>query len=357
MASLITKKDEAHMIFGLMDGKYPTAWHGLGLERAGGLSAQEVREYVCPDPERYATLAYKYEGQWVEVPELRAIIVPNKSGDGATFLNTVNPETYGLLTNAQVLDIALEIVGESEYSPSITSALTLDGRKRFTVTFDLTKCAYVVNGDEHRSLFTVAHSHDHSLPLMALQSCIRVVCNNTFQAALREGLNASIKHTSGVHENASEWAAYLRTQLGLALNRTEIMERIMNEMVGIDMTLGNRGYAVLEELFPTEGKTGRSLSIAENRQKSVVELAYGGKGQTQALTAYALFNGITESVNHHNLGARDGGKDATEQEKMEAKYRRVMFQGGAELTRTALNSICRHAEIKVSERELELLTI
>ena len=97
---------------------------------------------------------------------------------------------------------------------------------------------YVVQGDWLRTYIAAMASHDGSLEYIAAHTDIRVVCNNTMNAAL-SALDDNdplppihIKHTAG----AEYHIAAAHQMLGLATKRSELLEQLFGSFARMPMT-------------------------------------------------------------------------------------------------------------------------
>lgn len=104
--------------------------------------------------------------------------------------------------------------------------------ERIFVSAKLPKNIFV-NGDPVDNYLVFTTSHDGSSGVKILFTPIRVVCQNTLNAAIRNAENyVSFRHTSSVHDNLDIAAEIL----GICDNKMEMLNEQYNEMYKIKVT-------------------------------------------------------------------------------------------------------------------------
>lgn len=183
----------------------------------------------------------------------------------------------------------------------IVGAGYLNGGSRTFLQVRVTGEDFRVNGDEFANLLTFYTSHDGSSAFECFDTSVRIVCQNTLQAArrskggafklkVRHTRNADIyfesmmSHLERIFEIRKETAESLRSLAARPMSRTQMIE------------WATSFYSRQNKL------TGQAVSKASE----TVDLAFNGMGNNGA-TAYDLLNGVTELLTH---GPRDTARSS-----------------------------------------------
>lgn len=158
--------------------------------------------------------------------------------------------------------------------------------------------AIKVNGDSFDNLLTFMSSHDGSGAFEVFDTTVRIICQNTIQAAKRQGgkvFKLKVRHTSGASLNF--------------INMVESLERIFDlrkETYGDLNTLASKPMSYEDMLNWSVGFFNASNELttaSDNKAREAVSLAIRGKGN-KGQTAYDLLNGVTELLTHGQRGSR-----------------------------------------------------
>jgi phage/plasmid-like protein (TIGR03299 family) len=178
------------------------------------------------------------------------------------------------------------------------------------------------------------NSHDGSKALTGMITPVRVVCQNTLNAALGSHSNCfKIKHTKN-YENKMDYAAKI---LGLASAYFDDLQTVMDTL---DSKLVDKSYArgFVEALFPSADE--KVAKRTESRRDEVFSLFSGGMGNN-GRTGWDLYNAVTEYVDHHAAGrmtpTRVDKSEALANVEQEARFERAIFGSGATLKQKALD--------------------
>jgi len=160
---------------------------------------------------------------------------------------------------------------------------------------------YHIHGDESEQINRILYHH--RIGVSAYSYClntVRVVCDNTRRLAQNtSAIMAFFKHTAGAGDKIK--AGIL--DLVEAKSAFAVDKEKMDFMARMDFSVEDVN-AVLEGLWSTEGKEGRSLTIAQNKHKKVKDVFEGGqngflKGYDK--TAYAFLNSLTDVLGNENI--------------------------------------------------------
>lgn len=289
--NLNTNKKTSKVAFASGNGQ--TAWHGLGQIVDGSMTAKQAIEL--------AQLNYDV----VKVPILASM--PNQSMDMvvpnqfATLRNDTNEvfgvvgSQYEIIQNVEAFNFFDNIVGEGAAIYETAGALGI-GQKIF-VSAKMPNDIIRINGsDDITEMYVVlTSSHDGSGSIVAMVTPIRVVCQNTLNAALKDSTNkVKIRHTKNAHialEQAHEVLGIthvLKQELSdcfNALAKKKITDAKVDELVSA--------------IFAGGGKKDEESTRILNIRNGVFEAYESGAGQKGIRgTAWGLYNGITNYLDH-----------------------------------------------------------
>lgn len=170
-----------------------------------------------------------------------------------------------------------------------------------------------VNGDPVENYLVFTNSHDGSSGIKILFTPIRIVCQNTLNAAIKTATNyVSFRHTASVHDNIDQAAEIL----GICEQRTEELNLVFNEMNKKAMT-DDQAFEYFGNLILTPAEkdnlklTGHSINqiVAKNylaiedseismkKVNVISEMAnyyFSGPGQKEIVgNAWGVYNAVT----------------------------------------------------------------
>ena len=192
--------------------------------------------------------------------------------------------------------------------------------------------------DVVKPFILVANSHDGSVAFRALNTSIRVVCQNTLTLALRNaGPHAiSIKHTESIHDRLAD----AQEVLGLSIAKHREFELQMNGLAKLRMTKRTFGSYLDRVLGPVpqptehdpepEGSAAR-LQVTANFDHELQRL----KGIERS--AWAAFNAVSQYVDWERPTR---GAASTRDER---RFESMMLGAGADLKRRAWNEALKLA--------------
>lgn len=232
------------------------AWHGLGQIVNGAMTAEEAIKNANLDYE-VAKSPVMFFPQNLQQQILEGYFATYRT-DNSNFLGLVKSR-YEIVQNRDAFAFFDSIIDSGEAIFETAGALG-NGERIFL----LAKLPddFEVGGEKIDKYIMLTNSHDGSSSVIAGMTNIRVVCNNTLQAALR-GLDnkVSIDHISGAKDKLKE--AY--RVMGIASKYNKEVSEIFNRMVDVKMTEGQyREY--FETVFTPEYKT--VMTSAEEKEMS-----------------------------------------------------------------------------------------
>jgi len=260
----------AHLInYDLRRGTYSfasnteRAWHGLGQVVNGAMTAAEVITLANLDYEVAKTPIL------IETPE-RAIF-PNRFATYRTDTNKplgIVGKRYEIVQNRDAFGFFDAIVdsGEAIYE---TAGVLGNGERVFIVA--KLPQDFRIGGEAIDSYILLTTSHDGTAPVIAGLTNVRVVCNNTLQAALRNLSNrVTINHVGNAKEKLSE----AHRVMGIASKYTAEVTEVFNRMADRLMTEDEYKKYFFEVLKPEYSvEEGRENKIS-TRLMNMVDLTY-----------------------------------------------------------------------------------
>jgi phage/plasmid-like protein (TIGR03299 family) len=209
---------------------------------------------------------------------------------------------YEVMQNIEALNVVDEILQSG--TATIETAGAIDNGKKVFICLKVNKDIIVGNSDHVKQYVLICNSHDGSLSITAMPTNIRVVCNNTLTAALRNSQDKiKIRHTSNANYRLQEAAKILK----LMSNNTAANEDNYNAMVNAVISkeqmfnyFGNVFFNAAEIKELQEGKRAKEVisSRKENILSEVLNFANRGQGQSMAMkgndhTMWSAYNAVT----------------------------------------------------------------
>ncbi len=323
--NLMTRRDgskEKAMFFVRKDG---TPWHGLGRGVEKALTAEEA--IIA------AGLDFEIEKTNVEtlgqiIKGYAAINRVDKNGRRETL--SIMGEDYFAESPRKCFGFFDGVVQSGE--AKFVTAGAIGRGERIWIQAEVAKCDIRVEGtdDITKPYLLLSDSYNGANARRMLFTPTRVVCQNTLNAALREGSGEgiSIRHT----KNAEDAIQEARRNLGIALKYFDSFRVHVNVLAKKQVTQAAlKSY--LSTLVPAtkfeDGKEQLDGTRVEQTRNQITELFEKGKGNDALKikgSFWALYNGVTEYVDYYR-GTR--GKDAAEQESN--RLESVWFGSGAKM--------------------------
>lgn len=219
---------------------------------------------------------------------------------------------YEIVQNVDAFNFFDDAIGNSQAKWQ-TAGYFGDGERIF-VSAKLPK-HIKVNGDVIENYLVFANSHDGSSGVNILFTPIRVVCENTLNAAIKTADSfVRFRHTKSVHNNidmaadvlgivneqmeeVEERFNYLSTK---HMDDKQVKEYIANTYLGVDKVIAIKEYdklAGLDRIFNIDARAMEATGISTracNILHKTFDYYQNGIGQQEiAGTAYGAYNAIT----------------------------------------------------------------
>ncbi|WP_367866988.1 DUF932 domain-containing protein [Pedobacter sp. WC2423] len=284
------------------------AWHGLGqivedyptsaeaIKFAGLDFTVEKRKLYTPDSGQFN---FNNPDEWIysqiEVPDFFA----NVRTDNDQVLGVVG-KGYQIVQNVDAFSFFDEIVGGANDIKYETAGALGNGERIF-ITAKLPDYITVGRNDLIEQYLFLTTSHDGSGSINAAFTPIRIVCNNTLNAALKSQTNAvKIRHTSSAKDRLSTAHKLLgisnrmTNELGDIFNhwsKVSITDKEVKKLIQIAMAPNREVLHNLEK-----GKTDLLSTAYLNIVGDVYKYAMSNPTQqldTTAGTVYGAYNAVT----------------------------------------------------------------
>jgi phage/plasmid-like protein (TIGR03299 family) len=292
--SFFSVKEKAWHNLGTIVNDYPTSREALVF--AGLNYTVEKRPLFTYDNENHAT----NEETGIKIPE---IIVPDYYAtvrtDNEAVLGVVGKD-YEVVQNVDAFSFFDSIVGGGDGILYETAGALGKGERIF-ITAKLPGYIRVGKEDLTEKYLFLTTSHDGYGSITAAFTPIRIVCNNTLNAALSNHSNSiKIRHTA----NAKERLTQAHKLMGISDNLATEMESIFNSWANVRIADKQVRKLIEAALIPNKevldrlhtGKLDEVSTYYQNMCNSTFEYAMSNPTQLQEATAgtlYGAYNGVT----------------------------------------------------------------
>lgn len=276
-------------------------WHGLGTRIPEEVTSAEAIKLAGLDWEvELRPTAYQDAfGRYVEVPGKSTVV---RRTDARTY-NVVGPQ-YTPIQNAQAFEFfdAVVATGEACYH---TAGSIASGAKVWILA-KLKDQAEIKGVDLMDNYLLLVNGHDGTLSFQMLWTPIRVVCNNTMVRALSRANGAvfTTRHSAGIKSRIDE----ARRTLGFTTAK-------FTDFIAQAEALASHSFLKAEmddflktvlEIMPDATVNGQPRKVAAlNRIEELVETGAGLQHAAIRGSKWALYNAVTEWVDHERIQNRD----------------------------------------------------
>jgi phage/plasmid-like protein (TIGR03299 family) len=217
--------------------------------------------------------------------------------DDGRYLATVGDQ-YVPVQNADAFSVLAPAC--ADYGVEIVTAGAIDGGKRVWMLARLPESIEVTDGDRVNGYFLVTTGHDGYTAFTGRPTPIRVVCQNTLNAAMSaRGVDiVRIRHTATAEARVKE-AAHLVTAMTQSLRETGETFRQLAEHRMTPQEIAE----YIKALLPDDER-GNASDTTKQRRRDIGALVWAGIGADLAgadangATAWACYNAVTEYFDH-----------------------------------------------------------
>ena len=290
----------AHLIESMMYVR-EEPWHGLGKKLEAEATSAEALRAAGLDWE--VELLPVYRGDLMDrtilIPDKRAVV---RKTDGRTY-NVVGDQ-YTPIQNAQAFEFFDDVVGTGQ-AVYHTAGSIANGAKVWILA-KLPTIGAVRAVDLMENYLLLVNGHDGSLSFQMLWTPIRVVCNNTLVRALGKtnGQLFVTRHSPNIQARVDQ----AQETLGLSAFKFDTFMGMAERIAGqsflkaeMDEFLAN--VLEIRPDVPLEKQPHKVKAMA--RIEELVEVGAGLQQAGIRGTKWALYNALTEWVDHERFDNRD----------------------------------------------------
>ena len=285
------------------------------------MSCQDVRErYLGWEPRLVPAYVRVDDQQFMAVPDKKAVIRDDLPTDDPRRVLGIVGSKYTPILNDTIIEFADAM---SNFGVHVDTAGTIWGGRRVYITVKIPGGQDVMD-DRLENFLVITSGHDGVHEFQAMNTPIRVVCQNTLSAAIRSAqASVSIRHTKNFANKFDEAARVMETATKYFADHA----RIMANLASVKLTT-KQADEFIAAIVPSEGTRG------ENIRKDIARL-YGGAqigGDQDAVkdSAYGMVNAFTqyiETARSVKIGKDSNGKK--KRSDAEARLDSVLFGSGA----------------------------
>ena len=265
-------------------------WHELGTQIPGLMTVREALRFGKLDYQVEKKPAYYLrESMGPNGISLTPERIPGKwatvRSDTTEALGAVG-DRYTIIQNESALDFFDNAIREG--SASIETVGALGRGERVFMMAKTPETMEIAPGDPCEGFLLFENSHDGSATLRVLFTAVRVVCQNTVNAAISGAKNIhKIRHTTNAKDKLRE--AHL--VLAESADYWQRWQQAAREMTKRDMSRLDT-IALFEKLFP--GDATRAKNIRNDLLQLVNGKAKGSDLPGSRGTAWGVYNAVTQ---------------------------------------------------------------
>jgi phage/plasmid-like protein (TIGR03299 family) len=266
----------------MFSGKGIVPWHGIGKALDGVLTSEDAIREAKLDWQVVQTPVYTANNWVAPIPGYAA----NVREDTKEVLGIVG-EKYQVAQNRNVFAFADELIGTNQVKCTYETAGSLFNGRRVFMLVNMPEGRIVE--DNYQPYLCLSNAHDGSSALQIFLTGIRVVCNNTLQAALQTAKRKiSIRHLSGMDTRKNEAVK----AMGAASKYFHDLEVFASMLAGRKVNIGK----VLDRLFPASDAMSTRQVKANLEVKELIKTILHQKDDLQNYrgTAWGAYNAIAD---------------------------------------------------------------
>lgn len=318
------------------------AWHGLGQIVDQYPTSAEALQHAGLDyevtKEDLFTASYNNDGQLMDYTSKVPTHFATMRKDTGAILGVVGKD-YEIVQNRDAFTFFDSIVGGDGIQYETAGAL--GNGERIFITAKLPGYIKVGSDDLIEKYLFLTTSHDGFGSITAAFTPIRIVCNNTLNAALRNHSNSiKIRHTV----NAKQRLEQAHKLMGISNKMSDEMEAFFNRWTKISITDTQVRKLIEAALIPNKeslahlqhGDRDKCSTYFQNMCEHAYEYAMSNPTQQLATTRGTVF-GAYNAVTGYFQNVRKY-KDET------AKLKSVMYSGLAQQRNQAAFNLCQQFE-------------
>jgi hypothetical protein len=200
--------------------------------------------------------------------------------------------SYPLVPNKEIFETISYLVEEMGYN--VKTVGSIHGRRKIFWTLETSDSEFEVGeGDKLVSRICLVSSHDSSEASRWFESCVRIVCSNTFRYSVdsakgKDGFNESLRKSKTVQSRFADIASKVNQFAANKILLHEGLKTLADQSLSKEeITQFSAGISGLKEL------STKSLNVAQ-RIDALANTGKGNKGETR----FDALNGVTEYYTH-----------------------------------------------------------
>jgi phage/plasmid-like protein (TIGR03299 family) len=276
-------------------------WHHLGQRLEAEVTAQEAIRQAGLDWEvelRPVTYIDQFKRS-VEIPDKFAVV---RKTDGRAY--TVVGNQFTPVQNSEAFAFFDAVVGEGQ--AVYHTAGSLAGGAKVWILAKLPQTAAVKGVDLMENYLLLVNGHDGSLSFQMLWTPVRVVCHNTMVRALDRvsGQLFSLRHSPNIQRRVELAKTTLGFSSSMFSDFMEQAERIAGQsFLKAEMDDFLKAVLEIKPDVPLEKQPHKVKAM--QRIEELVEVGAGLQALEIRGTKWALYNAVTEYVDHERMKDRD----------------------------------------------------
>jgi phage/plasmid-like protein (TIGR03299 family) len=288
----------------MVSGRGEVPWHGIGTVLDGVMTSDEaIKEARIKWTVEQVPLFTKSNFK-----EAIPGYVANVRNDTKEVLGIVS-ERYQIAQNKDVFAFADSLIGNGRIPCTYETAGSLFNGRRVFMLVNMPKGKIV--GDEYQPYLCLSNAHDGSACLQIFLTGIRVVCNNTLQAALNTAQRKiSIRHLSFMEQRKDEAVK----AMGAASKYFHDLEMFAMQLAGKKVNI----IKVLDSLFPASSEMSKRQRNSNDEVKDLIKNILKQKDDLQNFkgTAWGTYSAIAD----YRSNAEPKRKTATWEDKRMERF-------------------------------------
>lgn len=292
-------------------------WHGLGTKLDNPATAKEAIEAAKLDYTLSLQPIYLSSGQLINTN--KAVV----RKDNKNIMGIVG-NRYKIIDNVKCFDFFDSVIGKGQAVYHTAGALGKG--ERVWILAKLPGQLVIGGNDEIEKYLLLVNSHDGSKALSMFFTPIRVVCQNTLNAAInnKNGAGISIRHT----QNYKTKVQAAQKALNIAIEYYEAFSARAETLVNYSVTI-TQVNQYFDNLLKTKEENELSTR-AENVKNELINLFEHGKGaELHKNSAWNLYNAVTEYADHYKTVKHDS---------LDTRADSLLFGSSARLKQKAFNT-------------------
>jgi phage/plasmid-like protein (TIGR03299 family) len=301
----------------MMQFENKTAWDGISKDLGGLATIQEVKQAV---PDMFSPVKKE---QMVRngVPVKGKFWTVKESDDSV--LGVVGGK-YKVLQNEDAFRKADSLTADPN-GPKWRTVGQINNGSTIFCLLDMPEVVEVAPGDLLKPQLLMAHSHDSSSSVNMALVMARLFCSNQLVGLFKNADRIKrVRHSGDILAKMDDAGQ----ALGLIREDIMTMGEVFKRMAQVEPT-PDQIDEVFARLIPESND-----ATSDNKRAKVLQVADAGMGnEPVAGTAWALYNGFTEVVDHHT------NRNSKKEDAEDMRARTVLFGSGAKYKEKALDTI------------------